>query len=104
MFPPIKYSQMQRRLSREFKLEAGRLARDRSVATAQDAHDLDAHENVLRKWVKEFAADPGQEFPGYGQMRPEQLKVDRLRRAVAKLTAERDALKKAAAYFAQNSA
>ena len=52
------------------------------------------HENVLRKWVKEFAADPGHAFPGHGQMKPEQLEIDRLRREVAKLKAERDILKK----------
>jgi transposase-like protein len=59
------------------------------------------HESVLRKWVKEFAADPGHAFPGHGQMRPEQLEIDRLRREVAKLKPERDILIKAAAYFAK---
>jgi transposase len=48
----------QRKFSREFKLEAVRLVRERGVAFAQGARDLDVHENVLRKWVKEFAADP----------------------------------------------
>lgn len=61
---------------------------------AQASCDLDVHENVLRKWVKEFAADPGQAFPGHGQMKPEQLEIDKLRREVAKLKAERDILKK----------
>jgi transposase len=36
-------------------------------------------------------------------MKPEQLEIDRLRREVAKLKAERDILKKAAAYFARES-
>jgi transposase len=95
---------MQRRkFSREFKLEAVRLVRERGVAVAQAARDLDVHENVLRKWVKEFASDPDHAFPGHGQMRPEQLEIDRLRREVAKLKAERDILKKAAAYFAKDS-
>ena len=58
---------------------------------------------VVRKWVKEFGADPKQAFPGHGQMKPEQLEIDRLRREVAKLKAERDILKKAAAYFARES-
>ena len=48
---------MQRRkFSHEFKLEAVRLVMDRGVAVAQAARDLDLHENVLRKWVREFAA------------------------------------------------
>ncbi|MBB5985061.1 transposase [Sphingobium sp. B1D3A] len=73
------------------------------MAVAQAARDLDVHENLLRKWVKELAADPGHAFPGQGQMKPEQLEIDRLRREVAKLKAERDILKKAAAYFAKDS-
>lgn len=38
-----------RQFSREFKLEAVRLVKDRGVAVAQAARDLDVHENVLRK-------------------------------------------------------
>ena len=95
---------MQRRkFSREFKLEAVWLVRARGVTVAQAARDLDVHENVLRKWVREFDADPRQAFPGPGQMKPEQLEIDRLRKEVAKLKAERDILKKAAAYFAKEA-
>jgi transposase len=79
-----------KRYSREFKLEAVRLVRERAVSVAQAARDLDLHENMLRKWVEEFASDPSQAFPGQGQMKPEQLEIERLRREVAKLEAERD--------------
>ncbi|MET3901427.1 transposase-like protein [Devosia sp. UYZn731] len=47
-----------RKFSREFKLEAVRLVRERGVAVAQAAHDLGLHVNVLRKWVREQSADP----------------------------------------------
>ena len=94
---------MQRRkFSREFKLEAVRLVKDRGVSVAQAARDLELHENVLGKWIRELGADPLHAFPGHGQMKPEQLEIDRLRREVTKLKAERDILKKAAAYFANN--
>lgn len=84
---------MQRRkFAREFKLEAVRMVRERGVAVAQAARDLDVHENVLRKRVKELAADPGHVFPGHGQLKAEQLEIERLRREVAKLKAERDIL------------
>ena len=92
-----------RRVTREFKVEAVKLVRERGVSAKQAARDLNVHENVLRKWVKEFAADPQQAFPGQGQMKPEQLEIERLRREVQKLKAERDILKKAAAYFAKES-
>jgi len=94
---------LRRKFSREFKLEAVRLVKDRGVAVAQAARDLDLHENVLRKWVGEFAADRQHAFPGHGQMKPEQQEIDRLRKEVAKLKAERDILKKAAAYFARDA-
>ncbi len=95
---------MQRRkFSREFKVEAVRLIKERGVAVAQASRDLDVHENVLRKWVKEFGADAVQAFPGHGQMKADQLEIDRLRREVTKLKAERDIQKKAAAYFAKES-
>ena len=95
---------MQRRkFSREFKIEAVRLVRERGASVAQASRDIAVHENVVRKWVKELGVDPKQAFPGNGQMKPEQLEIDRLRREVAKLKAERDILKKAAAYFARES-
>ena len=95
---------MQRRkFSGEYKLEAVKLVRERGVSVAQAARDLDVHDNVLRKWVREYGADPTQAFPGHGQMKPEQLEIERLRREVAKLKAERDILKKAAAYFAKDA-
>lgn len=88
-----------RQFGREFKIEAVRLIKDRGVSVAQASRDLDVHENQLGKWVKLFSADPAQTFPGHGQMKPEQLEIEKLRREVAKLKAERDILKKAAAYF-----
>ena len=69
-----------RQFAREFKLEAVKLVRERGVSIKQAAHDLNVHENVLRKWVKDFTADPQQAFPGQGQMKPEQLEIERLRR------------------------
>lgn len=92
-----------RQLSREFKLEAVRLVKERGVSVAQTARDLEVHENVLRKWMRELAADPQQAFRGQGVMKPEAVEIERLKREVAKLKMERDILKKAAAYFAKES-
>ena len=85
-----------RRFTREFKLEAVRLIRDRGVSYAQASQDLKVHPTQLRNWVKAFAEHPPQAFPGKGQMKPEQLEIARLKREVVKLKAERDILKKAA--------
>lgn len=94
---------MERRsFSREFKVEAVRLVRDRGVSVAQAARDLDVHENLLRKWVKQLADDPLEAFPGHGKMKAAEAEIARLKREVQKLKAERDILKKAAAYFAKD--
>jgi len=88
-----------RKFTREFKLEAVRLIKDRGVAS----QDLGVHQSQLRSWVNMFADDPQHAFPGQGQMKPEQAEIARLKREVIKLKAERDILKKAAAYFAKES-
>ena len=90
--------------TREFKLEAVKLIRDRGVSFAQASRDLGVHPNVLRRWAADYESDPGQAFPGQGQMKPDQAEIERLRREVTKLKAERDILKKAAAYFAKDHA
>ena len=92
-----------RRFTREFKLEAVRLIRDRGVSYAQASQDLKVNATQLRNWVKALADDPQDAFPGNGRMKPEQLEIAQLKREVAKLKAERDILKKAAAYFAKES-
>ncbi len=94
---------VRRRFSREFKVEAVKLVRERGVTIAQAARDLDVHVNVLRSWVREQRSDPVHAFPGEGQQKPEAAEVTRLRREVARLKMERDILKKAAAYFAKES-
>ena len=73
----------------------------RAALGDQASQDLGVHPSQLRDWVKKFAEDPQQAFPGHGQMKPEQLEIAQLKREVAKLKAERDILKKAAAYFAK---
>src|SRR5271170_7863455 len=83
-----------RKFTREFKLEAVRLIKERGVSYVQAAEDLGVHQSQLRSWVKAFAGDPEHAFPGQGQMKPEQLEIARLKREVTKLKAERNILKK----------
>lgn len=92
-----------RKFSREFKLEAVKLVTERGVTVAQAGKDLDVHENVLRKWVREMRDEPQEAFPGNGKQKAHDAEIARLRKEVAKLKMERDILKKAAAYFAKES-
>jgi transposase len=95
---------MQRRsFSRDFKVEAVRLVRERGVSVAQAARDLDAHENVLRKWVQQLADDPLKTFPGSGKMKEGGGGRDRVAQARgAEAQGRARHPKKAAAYFAKD--
>ena len=94
---------MRRKFSREFKLEAVKLVRERGVSVARACRDLDVAESVLRRWMRELAEAPASAFPGQGRMRSEQAEIAALKKEVARLKAERDILKKAAAFFARES-
>ncbi|HCY5196609.1 TPA: IS3 family transposase [Staphylococcus aureus] len=83
-----------RTFSREFKLEAVKLVIERGVSVAQAAKDLDVHENVLRKWVRELRQEPQEAFPGNGKQKAQDAEIARLHKEVAKLKMERDILKK----------
>lgn len=81
-----------RKFSREFKIEAVKLVRERGVSVAQAGRDLVVMRTCCANG-KEVGSDPVQALPGHGQMKPEQLEIERLRREVTKLNAERDILK-----------
>ena len=87
---------MERRriFSREFKFEAVRLVTERGVAVAQAVKDLEVHENVLRKWVRELRDAPQEAFPGNGKQKAQDAEIAQLRKEVAELKMERDILKK----------
>ena len=48
-----------RKFTREFKLEAVRLIKDRGVSYVQASRDLGVHPSQLRDWVKKFAEESG---------------------------------------------
>jgi len=91
-----------RRFSREFKLEAVRqLAAGTRLADVARALGVDAQ--VLRRWQDQVQVDPATAFPGNGRAPAEEAELQRLRREVTQLRAERDFLKKVAAYFTKES-
>lgn len=90
-----------RKFARAFKIEAVRLVTDRGVAVARAAGDLDVAESVLRRWMRELTATPAAAFPGNGQMWADLAEIAALKKEDARLRAERDILKKAAAFLAR---
>ena len=84
----------------EFKLRAVTMVTEQKLSVAEVARRLDIGENLLREWRKAFLAKGGDAFPGHGHPSPAEDELRRLRAENARLRAERDLLKKAAAYFA----
>ena len=84
----------------EFKLAAVKMVTDQKLSVAEVARRLDVGENLLREWRKAVLAQGGAAFPGHGHLPPAEDELRRLRAENARLKAERDLLKKAAAYFA----
>jgi transposase len=89
-----------RTYTREFKLRALHMLTDQGLSVAEVARRLAVGENCLRNWRKAARDQGAAAFPGQGNLSPAEEELYRLRAEVQRLRAERDLLKKAAAYFA----
>jgi transposase len=91
-----------RRFTAEFKRQAVQLLNAGQRPAAEIARELGVPRNRLYKWQKAVAVHGGA-FPGSGRQADPAAEVARLKQALARVTEERDILKKAAAYFARES-
>ena len=83
-----------RNFTAEFKLAAIKQL-ESGKSFARVARELELHENVLRRWRRQFEERPSQAFQGFGNSR---LRLDReaeLERKIGQMTIENDFLKKA---------
>jgi transposase len=91
------------RFSREFKLEAVRLANESGKLATEVARELGVSVQALYKWQDEVAKRGGSAFPGSGrnghQNASPQDDLSKLKRENAQLREERDILKKAITFF-----
>ncbi|PIZ74528.1 MAG: hypothetical protein COY08_02965 [Piscirickettsiaceae bacterium CG_4_10_14_0_2_um_filter_44_336] len=90
-----------KRYSREFKLEAVRLAAIGERPKAQIARELGIRVNQLRQWRLDFEQEERTGAPKQAPVVGDDL--GRLRRENARLKEENEILKKAAIYFARES-
>jgi transposase len=84
----------------EFKLAAVKMILEQKLSVAEVARQLGVGENLLHTWKKAVLKDGAHAFPGHGNPAPADDELRRLRAENTRLRAERDLLKKAAAYFA----
>jgi transposase len=88
--------------SREFKLEALRLAAVGDKPATQVARELGIRVNQFQKWRQQLEAEAATGVPAK-RGRPVDGELERMRRENAKLKEENDILKKAAIFFARES-
>ncbi len=88
--------------TREFKTEAVRLITEKGYSIAEVSRNLGVEYSVLRRWKKQLADDPQYAFPGKGRLKAPDEELRRLQRKLDRVTEERDILKKALAYFAED--
>jgi len=88
--------------SREFKLEALRLADESSRSVAQISRELGLRPNQIVKWRKQLEAKREGAFPGKGQSSDKDAEIRRLKKELASSREENEFLKKTAVFFAKN--
>ena len=82
--------------SEEFKREAVKLVFDQQLSVAEAAGNLGIHPNLLRSWKQRIEAKNEET----SLTEDERMEIARLRAENRRLRMERDILKKAAAFFA----
>jgi len=88
---PSKSKRVRRSFSEEFKIEAVKLVTEQNYKVAEAARNLGVSDNLLRRWMDKYAEIDD----ATGN---EELK--HLRAEIKRLRMERDILKKATAFFA----
>jgi len=91
---------VRRSFTPEFKTEVVALARRGDRSIAQISQDMDLVESVIRRWVAQAEVDESRR-PGTTSAEHEEIIA--LRKRVRVLEEEREILKKAARFFAQET-
>jgi transposase len=87
----------------EFKREAVSLITNHGYGVSEAARNLGIHATMLRKWKRNLEQQGAHAFPGNGRLTPDQAELHRLRQENKRLRMERDILKKAALFFANEA-
>ncbi|MFZ3467519.1 transposase [Streptomyces sp. 4.24] len=95
-----KKSNTSKRYTAEFKRDAVALVRSSGRTVTEIAREIGVSAEGLRNWVNQDKTDRG-EGPAGALTTEEREELRRLRREVRELQAEKEILKKAAAFFAK---
>jgi transposase len=87
----------------EFKRAAVSLITDHGYGVSEAARHLGLHANMRRQWKRQLAQEGENAFPGNGRLSPDQEELHRLRPENTRLRMEREILKKAALFCANEA-
>ena len=106
----VNAERKRQRYSKEFKLAAVKLLQSGTKPGTLIAMELGIQRNLLYKWaetLKQHGGNTETAFQGRGRNKlgkhhdPLKAEINKLKRELARITEERDILKKAEAYFAK---
>ena len=92
-------SEKRKTYDKEFKLSAVKMIVEGAMSVSQVSKDLGINENSLHNWKRAYLEDQQNAFPGKGRMKPEEEELRMVKKELARVTKERDILKKAIGYF-----
>jgi transposase len=98
----LEEKRTRRSFDKEFKTQAVKMVVEGGEPLRKVAGDLGISENTLHNWKRAYLSDKVNSFPGKGYQKPEDAEITRLRKELAKVTEQRDFLKKAVVFFTQN--
>jgi transposase len=95
-------SKKRKKYDSTFKLEAIHLVNEEHRNVSEVERNLDISKGTLARWVREHKVDPVESFPGKGRLKTKDEEIRRLKLELKKTQEERDILKKALVYFAED--
>lgn len=87
--------------TKQFKLEAIRLANESDKPVTQVARELGLRVNQIYKWKQQLELKPDTAFAGQGKTSDKE-EIKRLKKALTAANEENEFLKKTAIFFAKN--
>ena len=95
--------QEKKRYSKEFKLDAISLVKEQGYTRIEASESLGIQRQMLGRWIIEYEKEGEASFRGQGKLTADQLEIRRLKEENKRLKMEKEILKKAAVFFAQET-
>ena len=96
-----KAARVRRTFTPQFKKDAVEMVR-RGKTVTEVSNSLGIARSLLQYWKRQLDGEAGDPFPGRGKTSPENEDLRALKKQLKDVTEERDILKKALAYFADD--